>query len=153
MAIVLQPKYPIPDRSKQTIHSKKAEDGVIDIGWCEGVLSDGRTFRAEMWAQDQISMLTIFFSRVEFEEAGAATVAELVESQGLVEFRKAARKHYEVVKVNDDAGNPMWSVNVTVGGEDETYLENSVPIFPYSKIGEPNTMLNLVAIKAAHKER
>lgn len=59
MAIVLQPKYPIPNRSKQTIHFSRDEDGVIDIGWCDGVFSDGPSFRAEMWAQDQISMLTI----------------------------------------------------------------------------------------------
>jgi hypothetical protein len=26
----------------------KDEDGVIDIGWCDGVLSDGRAYRAEM---------------------------------------------------------------------------------------------------------
>jgi hypothetical protein len=40
----------------------KDEDGVIDIGWCEGILLDGRAFRAEMWAQDQISMLRHCFS-------------------------------------------------------------------------------------------
>ena len=67
MAIALQPKFPIPDRTKQPVRSTRDEDGVIDIGWCEGVLSDGRAFRAEMWAQDQISMLTLFFSTAGFE--------------------------------------------------------------------------------------
>ena len=61
MAIALQPKFPSSDRSKQTIHFTKDEDGVIDIGWCDGILSDGRAYRAEMWAQDQMSLLTIFF--------------------------------------------------------------------------------------------
>jgi hypothetical protein len=55
MAIALQPKFPVPDRSKQPVRSTKDEKGVIDIGWCDGALSDGRAFRAEMWAQDQIS--------------------------------------------------------------------------------------------------
>jgi hypothetical protein len=60
MAIALQPKYPTPDRSKQRVHFTKDEDGVIDVGWCDGALSDGRAFRAEMWAQDQVSLLTVF---------------------------------------------------------------------------------------------
>jgi hypothetical protein len=63
MAIALQPRFPIPDRSKQPVRAEKDEDGVVDIGWCDGVLSDGRPFRAEMWAQDQVSCLTIFFLR------------------------------------------------------------------------------------------
>ena len=61
MAIVLQPQFPVPDRSRQPVRILKDENGMIDIGWCEGVLSDGRAFRAEMWAQDQVSSLTIFF--------------------------------------------------------------------------------------------
>ena len=44
MAVVLQPRYPLPDRSKQTPLLAKDEDGVIDIGWCDGVLADGRPF-------------------------------------------------------------------------------------------------------------
>ncbi len=67
MAIAIQPKLPIPDRTKQAIRSTKDQDGVIDIGWCDGVLSDGRAFRAEMWAQDQVSMLTFFFSSIGLE--------------------------------------------------------------------------------------
>ena len=42
MAIALQPKFPIPDRTSQPVRSMKDEDGMIDIGWCEGVLSDVR---------------------------------------------------------------------------------------------------------------
>ena len=34
---------------------------------------------------------------------------------------------------------------------DQTYIDNSVPIFPYSKVGEPNTMFNPVPIKAAYQ--
>lgn len=64
MATALQPKFPAPDRARQPVRSTKDDDGIIDIGWCDGVLSDGRAFRAEMWAQNQVSMLTIFFSTV-----------------------------------------------------------------------------------------
>ena len=62
MAIALQPRFPYPDRSQQRVRLERDADGVMDIGWCEGLLSDGRPFRVEMWAQDQVSCLTIFFS-------------------------------------------------------------------------------------------
>jgi hypothetical protein len=44
MAITPRPTYPVPDRSKQKVYHVKDEDGVIDIGWCNGVMSDGRAF-------------------------------------------------------------------------------------------------------------
>ena len=151
MAIVLHPKFPIPDRSKQTIHFSRDEDGVIDIGWCEGVLFDGRPFRAEMWAQDQISMLTFFFSTDGIEDVSVEQIAYVLEDEGLVTFPKTGSKRCEAVMLEDDAGNRVWSVNIAVGAEDVTYLEKAVPIFPYSRVGEPNTMFNLVPIKAAQQ--
>jgi hypothetical protein len=151
MAIVLQPKYPIPNRSKQKIHFSRDEDGVIDIGWCDGVFSDGRNFRAEMWAQDQISILTIFFSRVGIDDVDAEAITRVMEAEGLITFRKTGARNCNPVKVNDDAENPIWSVNIMIGNEDESYLESAVPIFPYSRLGEPNTMFNPVPIKTAHQ--
>jgi len=44
----------------------------------------------------------------------------------------------------------MWSANIAIGNDDESFLAQAVPIFPYSREGEPNTMLNPVPIKAAH---
>jgi hypothetical protein len=151
MAIALQPKFPIPDRSKQPVRSTKDEEGVIDIGWCDGALSDGRAFRAEMWAQDQISMLTIFFSSISMNELNQDAIRQFVQKEGLVSFaEKTDQKYCSAAKFTDDAGNQLWSVNIVVGDEDTTFLTNSIPIFQYSKIGEPNTMFQPVPISAAH---
>lgn len=149
MAIALHPKFPIPDRSRQQVRRTKGEDGVIDVGWCDGALSDGRAFRAEMWAQDQVSMLTFFFSVVGLENLSNDEMTALVVREGLVAFREGPR-YCGVRAYPDDAGNVLWSVNIVVGDEDHTYLSDSVPIFGYSKIGEPNAMLNPTPIKAAH---
>lgn len=149
MAIAIQPKFPIPDRSSQPIRLAKDEDGVVDIARCHGVSSDGRAFRAEMWAQDQISMLTIFFSTAGLEDLDPEAMKRFVEQEGLVSFRTTAPSRCTAVSVTDDAGNPVWSVNVMVGDEDETYLDGSIPIFPYSQSGEPKTVFNSVPIKAA----
>ena len=172
MAIAIQPKFPIPDRSKRPILFTKDRDGVIDIGWCDGVLSDGRAFRAEMWAQDQVSMLTVFFSTIGLEaldveamkrfveqeglasylEAkGAEPMKRFIEQEKLVSFRSNCPSYCSAAVFIDDGGNQVWSVNIVVGDEDQTYIDNSVPIFPYSRVGEPNTMFHPVPIKAAHR--
>lgn len=151
MAIALQPKYPIPDRSRQPLRQVKDEDGVIDVGWCDGVMSDGRSFRAEMWAQDGLSLLTFFFSTKGIGDLAEEKIKELVISEGLASFRPGATEHCDPRKFADDAGVELWSVKFVVGDEDSTFLSDSVPIFPYSKEGEPNTMFNPSAIKAAHR--
>ena len=150
MAIALRPSFASPDRSKQIVHSTKDEDGVIDIGWCDGVLSDGRAYRAEMWAQDQMSMLTIFFSTKGMEEFDAEQIRRLIQLEGLVSFVENGEDHCTALKFTDDAGNEVWSVNVILGDDEKTFLTKSIPIFPYSKIGEPNTMFHPIPIKAAH---
>jgi hypothetical protein len=114
------------------IRSEKDEDGIIDIGWCEGVLSDGRAFRAEMWAQDQISMLTIFFSAMGMEELSQDAMRAFVEEEGLITFAAHPPQRCASSIVDDDVGSEMWSVNVVVGDEDQTFLSSSVPIFRYS---------------------
>jgi hypothetical protein len=56
MATAFNPTYPTPDRSKQIVQHSKGDDGAVDIRWCDGVMSDGRAFRAEMWAQDGVRL-------------------------------------------------------------------------------------------------
>src|SRR5665213_529895 len=149
IAIVLQPKFPSPERSKHPVCFVKDEEGVIDIGWCDGVLSDGRSFRAEMWAQDQVSSLTIFFSNIGLEALDDETMKQFVQNEGLVTFADSKRTFCAALKHTDYAGNEFWSVNIVVGDDENTFISNSVPILPYSRSGEPNTIFNPVQIKAA----
>ena len=151
MAIALQPKFPIPDRTSQPVRSMKDEDGMIDIGWCEGILSDGHAFRAELWAQDQISSLTLFFSTIGLETLEQDAMKHFVEKEGLVTFKKSGPNYCQAALFRDDGGNQVWSVNMVVGDEDETFIDNSIPIFPYSKVGEPNTIFNPVPIRTAYQ--
>ena len=145
MAIALRPTYPMPDRSQQTVQHVKDEDDVIDIGWCEGVMSDGRAFRAEMWARGGISMLTVFVSTIGIADLDQEQIKALMVAEGLVSFREGAPEHCEARKATDDAGEEMWSVNIVVGDEDGTFIDGSVPIFPHSTEGTPDTMFNPVA--------
>ena len=150
MAIAIQPTFPVPDRTKQPIRSTKDEYGVMDIGWCDGVLSDGRPFRAETWAQDQITETNFFFSSIGLEDLSASAMKRFVEQEGLVSFREDCPDYCCSAGIfTDDGENRLWSVNIIVGDEEHSYVANSIPIFPYSKVGEPNTMFNSIPIKAA----
>ena len=140
MAIVLQPQFPVPDRSRQPVRILKDENGMIDIGWCEGVLSDGRAFRAEMWAQDQVSSLTIFFSTLGLETLEPDEICTLVEQEGLVSFEDGAVSYCASDKYVDNAGQELWSVNIVVGVDQDTYVRDTVPIFGYSGNREPDTL-------------
>lgn len=81
----------------------------------------------------------------------AEAITRVMEAEEVIAFRKTGARNCNPVKVNDDAENAIWSVNIMIGNEDESYLESAVPIFPYSRLGEPNTMFNPVPIKAAHQ--
>ena len=37
------------------------EDGVMDVGYKTGTMSDGRTYRLECWRMDEMLMLTVLF--------------------------------------------------------------------------------------------
>ena len=74
-----------------------------------------------------------------------------VEKEGLVTFKKSGPNYCQAALFRDDGGNQVWSVNIVVGDEDGTFVDNSIPIFPYSKVGEPNTIFNPVPIKTAYQ--
>jgi len=138
MAIVIHPRYPVPSRARRSIRFEKDEDGIIDVGWCEGVLADGRVFRGEMWAQDQVSVLTFFFSVDGLEELDAAGVRDIVERERLVTFPESGPTYCDAAVFVDDAERRLWSVNIVVGDDSATYITGSVPFFGYSRT-EANT--------------
>ena len=96
-------------------------------------------------------MITVFFSIIGLEHLGGEAITPFVEQEGLVSFRNTGSTYCTASIWLDDGGNQLWSVNIVVGDEDQTYIDNSIPIFPYSKTGEPNTMFNSTPIKAAHQ--
>lgn len=127
------PSYPKPDRSTfEPNFQKTPENDALDIGWAEGVLTDGRPFRMEYWCQDQCSIVTFFFSTVDLDFADQANVQDFLESEGLVRFRESAGETTGG-RWTDSAGNEMWSWTVLFATDDDTYADvTSIPLNRYA---------------------
>ena len=122
--------YYAPDRSDQIRNFSKAEGDDLDIGWNDGVLSDGRPYRVEGWAADQITLLTFFFSTAQIETYTDAQFIKLLEDEGLIEF-SSDQKYVAGEIVEDASGNQMWSVNVVIADENNEFTKDSVSLKPY----------------------
>jgi hypothetical protein len=125
--------YPKPDRSRFTPNRVKTEaNDTLDIGWAEGVMGDGRPWRAEAWCQDQVTFLTFFFSSLGLEQATDADLTALLKAENLVTFVDEDGDAGGRL-VRDDAGQEVWEVGVVVG-DDELYVSSSPKLRPYPKM-------------------
>jgi hypothetical protein len=124
--------FPKPDRSDQRPNSvKTADNDVIDIGWDEGVFRDGRPYRVEAWCQDQVTSLTFFWSISDMPMATKEDLAKILVDEGLLRF--TSEKHFVYGRqFVDPSRRRMWSVNVVVGDDEETYVRDSCRLKSYN---------------------
>lgn len=123
-------KYPSIDRTNYQVCKVKNGDGILDIGWTEGRLTDGRPYRAELWAQDQVTVLTVFFSALGLEDFDTAALSSLIETHGVVSFGSLIAP-ISVSLFQDGKENTFWSVNIAVGDEESTFIKSSATIYSY----------------------
>lgn len=125
--------YPKPDRSDIKPNFSKTEDNdALDISWQGGVLRDGRPFRGELWAQDSDHNHHLLFSTLGLENATKEDLERLVSEENLVKF-KPGKRYVTPVKVKDASDHEMWSINVVVGDDENTYVEGGRPLTGYSR--------------------
>lgn len=123
-------KYPTPDRSYHSKSFQRNEYGEIDIGHNSGVTSDGRPYLAEMWARDSISVVTIFISAMDIEDYSEEDLLKYLELEGLIRFLSDNR-NIGASKFVDSSGNQLWSLNIAIGVDDETYADTGFGIKSY----------------------
>ena len=124
--------YPKPDRSGYSPNRVKTEENdQIDIGWAEGTLSDSRPYHIECWAQDQLTNVTVFLSTDGLDGYSNEQFIELLERERVVWWMPGARKSASAARFEDASGNPMWSINVVIGVDEEPAVADSVPSRPY----------------------
>jgi hypothetical protein len=59
-------------------------------------------------------------------------VKMLLETENLIKF-KPGRWYQEARKITDPWGNEMWSLNVVVGDDEDTFVEGAVRLLPYPR--------------------
>lgn len=119
-----EPPYPVPDRPNIKRNFKKTpENDQIDLGWQEGVLSDGRPYRGEFWTWDDVSSLTFFMSARGLESASNQELGELLEREGLLKFKSPDGRYVAAKRIVDASGNDLWSINVVLCDSDGSFLE------------------------------
>jgi hypothetical protein len=117
------PEYPRPDRSDFKPNFRKtSENDVLDIGWSEGMLSDGRPYRFECWCQDQITLVTIFLSRIGLGDVDEEKIIKLLEQENLLRF-PFPKRFVSARSFEDASGHELLSINVVIGDEEQSYAE------------------------------
>ena len=94
-------------------------------------MSDGRPYRIECWAQDQITCVTVFMSTEGLETYSKAQFVELLEKEHIVWWKPDAMKSAYAVLRTDASGNSIWSVNVVIGVGDEAPVADSIGLRGY----------------------
>ncbi len=124
-------QYWRPDRSDFTPNRRKSEENdAIDIGWAEGTFRDGRPFRIECWAADQITSLTIFTPTLGMEDASDDDLRDFLVDEGLLVFL-ADYRHVSGAKLLDPSNHEMWSINLVIGTEEGVLTECTLELNSY----------------------
>ena len=98
------------------------DDGVQDVGYRIGKLSDDRPYRLECWRMDDMVMVTIMFSDVALSTYRREDMLLLVESEDLIQFN-GTKKSLQAAMTEDDAGNKVWALNIMLANHKGTYVE------------------------------
>lgn len=106
--------YPRPDRSN---FKPSDEPDEAELGYYEGILADGRPFRAEIWWWDGITGVTYIFSKKGLEKTTEDHVFALLErSDETQKFPTESLGHAGgLIETKDAQGQPMWNFSFNLG--------------------------------------
>ncbi|MGM9519978.1 MAG: hypothetical protein ACI3WS_04795 [Phascolarctobacterium sp.] len=107
------------------------EDGVMDVGYKNGVLSDGRPFRLECWCMDEMLMLTVLFSNEGLGAYSRADMPLLLEGEEILRFVGTGKPRLQATQTTDDVGHSMWAINLILANGQGTYAELSMQLNSY----------------------
>ncbi len=80
-------------------------------------------------------MVTFHFSTIDLENLTKEDFEKLLAAENLVRF-KPGERYLAFKKRLDPSGNELWSVNVVVGDDEETFVEDTILFKAYPRIGD-----------------
>ncbi len=122
------------------------DDPQYNIGWDTGLLEGNRPYFMECWATCGITILTYFISAAGMEDTETKDLLKLLTDAGLFRFRDPDNPRASVMKYEEGEGNSFFSVNITVGDEEETFLDGGT-IYPFKELNAHNRKKNREAEK------
>ncbi len=116
-------KFPVPCRVDYVPSPYEPdEDGVQDVGYYNGRLSDGRAYRLECWRMDDMLMLTVMFSDLCLDGYRREDMPLLLEAEEIVRFTGESRK-LQAARTEDDRCQAVWAINLLLANKKGTYAE------------------------------
>lgn len=116
-------------------------DPRVDLAWTEGELSDSRPFLAQIWAEPQMTLCTLYFSTEGIENASPTLLQDIVDCTAALTLNRDkyaaefnSETNIEAKTFVDDAGNSMWAVTVVMRDENGNYAKLNTPGRAYDKI-------------------
>lgn len=96
------------------------EDGVLDVGWRCGALSDGRGYRLECWRMDELVMVTVLFASKGLTGYNRDDMYLLLEAEDIVKYT-GGKRPLQMACTQDDAGSDMWALNIMLSRGEMAY--------------------------------
>ena len=103
----------------------------MDVGYKNGVMSDGRPYRLECWRMDELLMLTVLFSNQGLTGYKRADMPLLLEGEEILRFVGAGKPRLQAAQTTDDVGQSMWAINLMLADNRGTYAELAVQLHSY----------------------
>ena len=124
-------KFPAPSRIDYVASPYEPnEDGVLDVGYQNGALSDGRAYRLECWRMDEMLMMTVMFSDLGLSGWNRQDMFSLLELEDILEYTSPKRA-VQCARTQDDAGKGVWALNMMLSNGNGTYGKLLVPLKSY----------------------
>ena len=114
------------------------DDKEVNIGWDAGLLEPDRPYFMEAWATCGITMMTYFVSVKGIEDATTEDLVKMLTDAGLLRLPDPENPRTSVMKFEDSTGEVFYSINVTVGADDDLYAEGG-RYYPYGPLNKYNS--------------
>jgi hypothetical protein len=108
------------------------DTGSKDLGWAEGVLTDGRPYYLEWWQTEGSQLATVYFSTKDLAETPAERLCRLLVDAEIIALKQESLT-VEAGIVQDSLGQQLVSVNVLLSDPLEQYAQVVVPTSEYEK--------------------
>lgn len=106
------------------------EDGVQDVGYYIGRLSDGRAYRMECWRMGEMLMATVLFSDCGLEAYCRSDMFLLLEVENILHFT-GSKRSLQCARTLDDRDQNVWALNIMLQNSKGEYGKLLVKLNKY----------------------